>query len=106
MTHKEAKEKFNVIDTPLTDMEVYDLAKKTEDNFITVHVDLDFGEIAELGEHSDFNDPILDRCFESGMAQDISYNIVGIIENDNGNRAIISVTCDVTDVVNEMDEED
>lgn len=109
MNHKEAKEKFNLVETPLTDKEVTELASKTDDNFITVHVVMSFGDIMELGEADDFNDPVLERCFESGLAQDISYDIVGLIErndHDGGNDVVVSVTCDVTDIVEQEDEEE
>ncbi len=109
MNYTEAKEKFNLVETPLTDEEVTELASNTDDNFITVHVVMSFGDIVELGEADDYNDPILERCFESGLAQDISYNIVGLIErndHDGGNEVVVSVTCDVTDMVEQEEDED
>lgn len=107
MTHSEAKEKFKLVEVPLTNMEVVERTS-TESNFITVHVALSFSEIVELGEADDYNDPILDRCFD-GVVADISYNIVGIIERDDhdgGNDAIVAVTCDVSDILDEMEEPD
>ncbi len=109
MTHTEAKEKFGLVETPLTDMEVAELAKKTTDNFITVHVVQSFDDIVDLGRADDYNDPILARCFETELAMDISYNIVGLIErpdHDGGNDVVVAVTCDVSEILSQMDSDE
>ena len=109
MTHTEAKVKFNLVEVPLTDMEVAERAKGAADNFITVHVVQSFSDIVDLGRADDYNDPILERCFESGTAQDISYDIVGLIErpdHEGGNEVVVAVTSDVSDILAQLDEED
>lgn len=108
MTYNEAKQKYNLVERPLTDMEVLDLASKTNDNRITVYVLMDFSDIVGLGAADDFNDPILALAFEGIGGEDISYNIMAVVESEESdtNSVVVAIDTDVTCVVEENSEEE